>query len=46
MIGDFIGDGKKYPAVGISFGLDVIFDILKAKENIRNTNIDVFIIPI
>lgn len=45
MIGDFIGDSKKYPAVGISFGLDVIFDILKAKENIKNTNIDVFIIP-
>ena len=29
MIGDFIGNGKKYPAVGISFGLDAIFAILK-----------------
>lgn len=45
MIGDFIGDGKKYPAVGISFGLDVIFDILKEKQNIKNTNTDVYIIP-
>lgn len=45
MIGNFIGDDKKYPAVGISFGLDVIFDILKAKGNLKNTNIDVYIIP-
>ena len=45
MIGDFIGDGKKYPAVGISFGLDVIFDILKARGNIKKTNTDVYIIP-
>lgn len=45
MIGDFIGDGKKYPACGISFGLDVIFDILKEKGNIKNTNTQVYIIP-
>lgn len=45
MIGDFIGDGKKYPAVGISFGLDVIFDILKARGNVKNTVTDVYIIP-
>ena len=45
MIGDFIGDGKKYPAVGISFGLDVIFDILKAREDVKKSNIDVYIIP-
>ena len=45
MIGDFIGDDKKYPAVGISFGLDVIFDILKARGNIKKTNTDVYIIP-
>ena len=45
MIGEFIGDGKKYPAVGISFGLDVIFDILKEKGNMRKTNTDVYIIP-
>lgn len=45
MIGDFIGDGKKYPACGISFGLDVIFDILKEKGNIKSTNTQVYIIP-
>lgn len=44
IIGDFINDGKKYPAVGISFGLDVIFEILKEKQMNFN-NIDVYIIP-
>lgn len=45
IIGDFIGDGKRYPAVGISFGLDVIFEILKERGSIKNTNTDVYIIP-
>lgn len=45
MIGDFIGDGKTYPAVGISFGLDVIFDILKSNQNNKKTNTTVYIIP-
>ena len=45
MIGDFIGDGKIYPAVGISFGLDVIFEILKDKENLKNTNTCAYIYP-
>lgn len=44
MIGEFINDGKKYPAVGISFGLDVIFEILKEKQ-ISLCNTDVYIIP-
>lgn len=44
IIGDFINDGKKYPAVGISFGLDVIFEILKEKQMNFN-NIDLYIIP-
>ena len=44
MIGEFIGDGKKYPAVGVSFGLDVIFEILKDKMKKIN-DIDVYIIP-
>ena len=44
MIGEFINDGRNYPAVGVSFGLDVIFEILKEKiEEIRN--LDVYIIP-
>ena len=45
MIGDFIGDGKKYPAVGISFGLDVLFEVLRKRENIKNTNTEIYIIP-
>lgn len=44
MIGEFINDGKKYPAVGVSFGLDVIFEILKEKMT-KLSNIDVYIIP-
>ena len=44
MIGEFINDGKKYPAVGVSFGLDVIFEILKDKMK-RISDIDVYIIP-
>lgn len=44
MIGEFINDGKKYPAVGVSFGLDVIFEILK-DEMKKISNIDVYIIP-
>ncbi len=45
MIGDFIGDGRTYPAVGISFGLDVIFEILKQREAFNRNFIDVYIIP-
>ena len=44
MIGEFINDGKKYPAVGVSFGLDVIFEILKDKTKNINS-IDIYIIP-
>ena len=32
MITDFIGNGTKYPAVGVSFGLNVIYEILKDRE--------------
>lgn len=45
MIGNFIGNGKKYPAVGVSFGLDVIFEILKEQNNIKTNNTFVYIIP-
>ena len=44
MIGEFINDGKKYPAVGISFGLDVIFELLKEKETKINDR-KIFIVP-
>ena len=45
MIGDFIGNGKKYPAVGISFGLDAIFAILKDNKSLSKNMTDVYIIP-
>lgn len=46
IIGDFLGDGVDYPAVGISFGLDVIFQALLEQGAVVQTNIDVFIIPL
>ena len=45
MIGNFIGNGKEYPAVGVSFGLDVIFEVLKEQNNIKRNNTYVYIIP-
>ena len=44
IITDFISDGNIYPAVGLSFGLEPIYTILKeeyAKENL----VDVYIVP-
>ena len=45
MIGNFIGNGREYPAVGISFGLDVIFEILKSNTELSKNNIEIYIIP-
>lgn len=46
MITDFIGDGNTYPAVGVSFGLSTIYEILKSREEFKNTSlIDIFVIP-
>ena len=46
MIGEYINDGEKYPAVGISFGLTSIFEILKTRDEFnKNNSIEVFIIP-
>lgn len=46
MITDFIGNGMKYPAVGVSFGLNVIYEILKdRKEFSEKALTDIFIIP-
>ena len=46
MIGSFIGGNRKYPAVGISFGLDVISDALNLKEKGVNTITQAYVIPI
>lgn len=46
MIGEYINDGEVYPAVGISFGLTSIFEILKTREEFnKNSSVEVFIIP-
>ena len=44
MITEFIDDGNNYPAVGISFGLTGIYELLKDK--IIDNNIDIYLIPI
>lgn len=46
MITDYIDDGEAYPAVGISFGLTSIYEILKVRDKFNNSSdIDLFIIP-
>ena len=44
MITEFIDDGKEYPAVGISFGLTGIYELLKTRT--INNSIDIYLIPI
>ena len=47
MIGSFVGSGREYPAVGISFGLDVIEDALAmAKREAGKTTTVAYVIPI
>lgn len=46
MITDFINNGNTYPAVGVSFGLNVIYEILRNREEFtENALTDIFIIP-
>lgn len=46
MITDFINNGTVYPAVGVSFGLNVIYEILKDKEEFTEKALtDIYIIP-
>ncbi|MDE6141535.1 MAG: histidine--tRNA ligase, partial [Bacilli bacterium] len=46
MITNFIDDGEQYPAVGISFGLSALYEILKNRECFNEKSaIDIFIIP-
>jgi len=45
MISKFMDSKQEYPSVGISFGLDRIYNIL-VNKNIRKTNTKLFIIPI
>ena len=46
MITEFIDDGEIYPAVGISFGLTSIFELLKTREDFKDSApVDIYIIP-
>lgn len=47
IITSFIDDGKEYPAVGMSFGLDVIYQILTLKNSDKGiSTVDLFVIPL
>lgn len=47
MIGEFIDDGEVYPAVGVSFGLTCLYELLKNRKDFyENSLIDIYIIPI
>ena len=46
MIGDFLGSQEKVPAVGISFGLDVISDALELCGSSQQSPCRAFVIPI
>jgi len=46
IITTFVDDGNEYPAVGMSFGLDVIYEILLIKDGgKRMPTVDVYVIP-
>lgn len=45
MITDFIDDGNTYPAVGVSFGLSTIYEILKMRNEKIGNRIDIYVIP-
>lgn len=46
MIGSFLEGKREMPAVGFSFGLDPIIDILKKERSVKKTVVDVYLIPI
>ncbi|WP_105615294.1 histidine--tRNA ligase [Vallitalea okinawensis] len=46
IIGTFLDNGNEYPAVGMTFGLDVIYEALKLKNQIKkDPYIEVYVIP-
>lgn len=47
IVGNYINDGNKYEAVGISFGLSSIYEIIKDEELFNSkSQTDIYIIPI
>lgn len=46
IITNFINDGNIYPAVGISFGLSSIYELLKNDERFKSdSDVDIYVIP-
>ncbi len=46
IITEFVDDGNEYPAVGMSFGLDVIYEILALKESGKKVcTVDLYVVP-
>lgn len=45
IITEFIDDGNTYPAVGLSFGLEPIYTILKKDKKFNNNLVDIYLIP-
>lgn len=46
IITNFIDNGSEYPAVGMTFGLDVIYEALRIKsDNLKKTVVELFLIP-
>ena len=45
IITDFMNNGNEYPAIGLSFGLEPIYAILKDKEN-NISLIDIYLVPL
>ncbi len=47
IIGDFLANGKEYPVVGLSFGLDVIYSALEMKQDDEiESQVDLYVIPL
>jgi len=49
MIGGFIGTDEKYPAVGVSFGLDTIFDALQLQNKgilSKQSVAEIYVLPV
>ncbi len=47
MIGDFLGSNEQVPAVGISFGLEPIVELIKERQELqRQSVVRVYVIPI
>jgi len=45
IITNFIGDGNNYPAIGMTFGLAPIYEILNMENNNKDSLYDLLIIP-